>query len=204
MSHSLQTHVALLTEVNKSSSLLLGLAHCVSFQSFGSTKSTQPTVCVGDWHQHQLQLTKPALQTHRSTSKATPRGRCSSGHVCSTCKLKSSFLQSQLTSRAGMGRAHLKHLCPTGSWITRGNHKPPDAGAHLVVLFTISVSVAYRCLQQEPDLPLLCPFHDKSFYKALALELAKVDEKYHKPNGTAGKKTTRNLLKCTEVSCGKN
>lgn len=86
MSHSLQIHVALLTEANKSSSLLLGSAHCVLSQSLGSTKSTQPTGCVRDWHQHQLQLTKPALQTPRSTSKATPRGRCSSVHVCSMCK----------------------------------------------------------------------------------------------------------------------
>ena len=103
------------------------------------------------------------------------------------CKLKSRFLQSQLTSSAGMGRAHLQHLCPTRSCITRDNHEPPDAGAHLVVLFAISVSVAHRGLQQEPDLPLLCPFHDKSFHKALTLELAKVDQKYYKPNGTAGK-----------------
>lgn len=43
-------------------------------------------------------------------------------------KLKSSFLQSQLTSRAGMCRAHLQHLCPIRSWIAGGNHKPSDAG----------------------------------------------------------------------------
>lgn len=36
-------------------------------------------------------------------------------------------------------------------------------------------------------MPLLCPFHDKAFHEALALKPAKADQKYYKPNGTAGK-----------------
>lgn len=141
-----------------------------------------------DLHQHQPGEARPALQTHSSASKATLRGRCSSAHVCSMCKLKSRFLQSKLNGKARMGRAHLRHLCPTRSLITRDNHEPPDAGAYLMVLFTICVSTAHRGLQQEPDLPLLYPFNDKSFHKALALKLAKVDQRYYRPNGAAGKK----------------
>lgn len=123
-------------------------------------------------------------QRQQSRSERRVHG---SAHVCSVRKLKSRFLQSQLTSRARTGRAHLQHLCPTGSWITRDNHEPPDAGARLVVLVTISVSAAHRGLQEEPDVPLLCPFHDKAFHEALALKPAKVDQKYYKLNGTAGK-----------------
>lgn len=89
----------------------------------------------------------PATASARGgqASKTTVRARCRSAHVCSACKPKPRFLQCQLTRRDSMRRAH---LCPTRSWITGDNHEPPDAVAHLGLLFTIPLSVAHRGLQQ--------------------------------------------------------
>lgn len=48
------------------------------------------------------------------------------------------------------------------------------------------LKTAHRSLLQEPDPPLLHPFHN-SLDRAVALKLATVDQKCYKPNGTAGK-----------------
>lgn len=181
MSHSLQTHVALLTEAKQK---LLSLAGsrppCLITEPWPNQK--HPTDGPhGGWHQH---------WTCTCISQGRPSQHCkltAVPAVRSMCELKPRFLQSKLNGTATMGRTHLQHLSPTRSWITSDNHEPPDAGAHPVVLFTISVSVGHRGLQQEPHLPLLRPFHGKPFHEALALKLAKVDRKCYKPNHTAGK-----------------
>lgn len=182
-----------MTEGNKSSSILLGPAHCVLSQSLGSTERVQPTTCMGlasvlDLHQHQSGEAKPAPQTHCKASKATPRGRCSSAHVCSVHKWKSRFLQTNSPAEWGWGQlTYSISVTPgPGSLKTTSSHQML---LHILKCYLLSLfSVAQRSLQQDLDLPLLCSLHDKSFRKALALRLAKVDQKHYRPNGTAGKK----------------
>lgn len=124
-------HAVLLAGGDKSSCLLLGSELTLS----PDRALAQLTMCVGP-AAASARGAKTALQTHSRDTKATLRGRCSSAHVGSMCKQNSTFLPSQLSSKGRRVRAQLPHLHPT--WITRDNLQPPNAGASLVMLFSMS------------------------------------------------------------------
>lgn len=169
MYHSLQIHMAFLTEANKSSSLAKSSPTGL-IQEPCSSRNPQPGGSMGV-----LAATQDLQQQQQLGSQGQPaqpagsqqhQQSCSEGKVqfCSLCKLKSRSLQSKLTSRAGMERAHLRHLCPTRCWITTTSQWMQ---VHVLRCYLPSV---FQWHTEVSSPSLVRHFPDKSFHRALALK----------------------------------